>query len=1022
MKSFRLVLWLSMIMLAGAGAAWAGLHDAPYSQAFLTWPTDTLDWTLDGCAGYTTGHDAPNSVKIDATGDHTISPTIDNPDTMKVWLKGNSTSTTGTFKIYAQQGTNGWVEIRNCSFGTGADIRNGSYAEVVIPLAAPFRGAQDVSFKFIYEVKVVGNVALDDFSVTAVGVDTTPPSIAGITVVSTTAINVLFSEPVDLTTSQAIANYTVDHSVGHPLTATRDNTNTALVHLTFNNLASNSYVLTVNGVADLSGNPASNATGGFAINGTINAGDVVINEIMYDDTASTDIEWVELHNRTAGAINISGWILTDAPTYPPTGAEGAIQVPQGNTIPAHGYAVLSRDVAPGLTGYIQCVQYFGAWALGNTGDNLALYTDSTGGMLVDGSLTTNYPDLAAAGAGNSIEKCDENTVWSPDSSAWHISTNVFAAAGRYRHCTPGAANTACVVDNVPPTLLTAVSSGVTQVDVTFSEDVDQATSETVTNYSVNNGAGTPTGAVRQANTAVVRLTFASALTPNTYTLTVNNVRDLAGNAILPNSQIPFSVVPRPANFIFTEFMANPNMPGLEDSLGEWFEIYNAGNTSVNLNGWLVCDNAGCDSIEGNHTINPGQYFVFCSNGDGGTNGGVPYDYAYQYGTSGWGLSLNNTGDSLTVKDANGTIAATLTYTASFPFSEGRAAQLRDLSWSPSVDTNWCRADTSWAGAYLGDKGTPQHASICMVQGQAAPYTICDIRQQDQFGISQLDLRRVITTGVVTYEDSCRRNAYIELNGCGVMIYGNAVRDTMQNGGRRLRVGDLVQLEGYLKNYRGLTEIDSSNNLKPIITLLAQNHVLPLPVTVSPSQVSTVVNDCSAEQFESRHVRIQNMTFQYGGDSTFAAGTSGRNYLAWSGTDTVIFRVVPCDTLVGTLIPAGPVTFNAIVSQFDASSPYCGGYQLVTGRIAPFTSGQCEVPVQFTALRDGVNNRVLLRWQPGVNQQCDCYEIWSSTDGGAIFPNGYTLLTTVTGTTQYTDASTLATRRFYVVRAGGPSCP
>jgi hypothetical protein len=1022
MKSFRSLLIVSILMLMGVGVAWAGLHDAPYSYAFDGWSAVIDDWTNSGTTNYTTGHDAPNSVKFDNTGDYIISPTIDNCDTMKVWLKGNSTTTPGIFKIYAQVGAGGWVLIRECTWGTGNDIPNGSYALVVIPLAAPFRAVDDVSFEFVYELKNVGNVAMDDFSVTAAGtVDTTPPSIVAVTALNATSLDVLFSEALQQASAQTVTNYSVDHSVGNPLTATLDGTNHALVHLTFNTLAANNYVLTANGVQDLAGNPCVNATGSFAYGMAVNVGDVVINEIMYDDTASTDAEWVELHNRTASAIDISGWVLIDAGQYPPT-SEGGLLVPTGTTIAAHGYLVVSRDVLPGITGYVQCTQYYGTWALGNSGDNLALYTAQTGGTLIDGSLTQFYPDDAASNAGNSIEKCDEDTPWPSDSLAWHVSTNVFATTGRYRHCTPGATNSICQTDVTPPTLVSAAAIGLTQVTVTFSEDVDPTTSQVAANYSVNLGVGNPISAVRQTNPAIVILTFGTAMAPNSYTLTVNNVQDVAGNAILPNSQIPFTVLAPPANFIFTEIMPNPNFPGLEDSLGEWFEIYNAGVSAVDLSGWVISDNAGADTIEGPATINAGQYFVFCSNGDPFSNGGVPVNYAYHFGTSGWGLSLNNTNDSLTIKNGAGAVAAQLVYNLNFGWSEGRSGQLRDLSYNPAIDTSWCRADTIWAGAYNGDHGTPQHATICAANLPPSSYSICDIRVQDAFGISVHDQQRVITQGVVTYTDTCRRNAYIENNGCAVMIYGNAVRYNMQNLARPMQVGDLVEVNGYNHNYRGLTEIDSMLGVVPTVTFLSGNHSSPAPVTVTAAQMSKAVNDCSPEAYEARHVRIENLTFQYGGDSLFSGGTSGVNYLAWSGTDTVVFRVVPCDTLVGHLIPAGTVTLNCIVSQFDASSPYCGGYQMVTGNYAPFGAGQCSTPLATTCYRDGTNDRVILRWQPGVNQQCDCYEIWYATDATAQFPAGYTLLDHVTGTTQYIDNSALSNRRFYVVRAGGPSCP
>ncbi|MDD5087541.1 MAG: hypothetical protein PHI18_01915, partial [bacterium] len=160
---------IGIALLMGAGQALAGLHTAPYTYAFTSWAGTVDDWTNGGTGQYTTGHNAPNCVKFDGTGDYIISPTIDNPDQMKVWLKGNSTSTPGTFKIYARQGGGSWVEIRTCTWGTGMDIPNGSYGpQVIIDLGPEFEGQNDVDFQFVYELKNAGNVALDDFEVTAV--------------------------------------------------------------------------------------------------------------------------------------------------------------------------------------------------------------------------------------------------------------------------------------------------------------------------------------------------------------------------------------------------------------------------------------------------------------------------------------------------------------------------------------------------------------------------------------------------------------------------------------------------------------------------------------------------------------------------------------------------------------------------------------------------------------------------------------------------------------------------------------
>ncbi len=692
----------------------------------------------------------------------------------------------------------------------------------------------------------------------------------------------------------------------------------------------------------------------------------------------------------------------------------------GTTLPADGYLTLSKVEMPEITGEIICAPYHGAWALGNSGDNLALYTDSTSGIFIDGSLTLQYPAMATAGS--SVEKCDEHGAWTNVVTDWHESANVFATTGRYRYCTPGAANTVCGVDNTPPTLVSAVQVTPTAVDVTFSEHVDLTTAQTVGNYSVDLSVGSPVSAARQADWAVVRLGFSAVFTPNTYTLTVNNVQDLATNPILAGSQTQFTVSPPPANIIFTEVMPDPNFSGLADSLGEWFEVYNAGASSVDMAGWLLSDPSGTDTIDGPAVINPGQYFVFASNGDSATNGGVPENYAYHYATSGDGISLSNSADSLVLKTGAGVFVSYLKYTSSFGFMVGRSTQLRDLSYNPQVDTNWCWAGTIWDGATQRDRGTPGAATVCGGSAPAVARTICELRQQDDCGFPVNEGNRVIFQGVVTYADSCRRNAYIEADGCAMMLYGSAVRYNMVNDTRRMAAGDQVQVEGYLKLYNGLSEIDSMLGLLPVVTLLTAGNALPNPVTLTAAQADYHLADCSAEPRESQHIYIPSVTFVAGdGVATFAPST---NYFAYSGTDTVLYRTQAgvCEPLLGTIIPQGPTPLVAILSQYDNASCYCGGYQLVTGGFPPFAVPYCADPTALTVLRDGVLDQVILRWEPGVNQNCTCYSIYYSLDATAVFPAGYTYLNVVTGTTTYTDASPFASRRFYMVTAGGIHCP
>src|SRR5690606_36553992 len=120
------------------------------------------------------------------------------------------------------------------------------------------------------------------------------------------------------------------------------------------------------------------------------------------------------------------------------------------------------------------------------------------------------------------------------------------------------------VDAVIPVLDTAIVISSTELDVQFSEAMEQSTAETVTNYSVDQGIGVPASAVLDGgNPNLLHLTFASSFVSGTnYTLTVNNVEDLANNPVAVNSTAPFhyfvSDVPAAGDVIVTEVFADPS--------------------------------------------------------------------------------------------------------------------------------------------------------------------------------------------------------------------------------------------------------------------------------------------------------------------------------------------------------------------------------------------------------------------------------------------------------------------------------
>ena len=95
-------------------------------------------------------------------------------------------------------------------------------------------------------------------------------------------------------------------------------------------------------------------------------------------------------------------------------------------------------------------------------------------------------------------------------------------------------------DTTAPTLVSAINVGTsdTQLDVVFSEPVNEADAETLANYAISGGV-TLSNPTLQADRRTVRFTTTSLATFTCKTLTVNNVRDASpsGNPIAANSQI-----------------------------------------------------------------------------------------------------------------------------------------------------------------------------------------------------------------------------------------------------------------------------------------------------------------------------------------------------------------------------------------------------------------------------------------------------------------------------------------------------
>lgn len=136
------------------------------------------------------------------------------------------------------------------------------------------------------------------------------------------------------------------------------------------------------------------------------------------------------------------------------------------------------------------------------------------------------------------------------------------------------------IDTIAPAVVNALAISTTQLDVYFNESLEQVSAETITGYLVSSGIGNPTSAQLDAlNTSLVHLVFASPFQGSkTYTLTVINIKDKAGNAI--NSAYIQFVLPEQAlanDIVINEILPDPNTGGVD-----FVEIYNRSRKMIDL--------------------------------------------------------------------------------------------------------------------------------------------------------------------------------------------------------------------------------------------------------------------------------------------------------------------------------------------------------------------------------------------------------------------------------------------------------
>ncbi len=275
--------------------------------------------------------------------------------------------------------------------------------------------------------------------ITVVTGDTIDPEVTDWSIVSATEVRVAFSEPVEVTTAENIANYMVNpgNLVSAASLVAQD---TVVLTLSSALMAGTEYTADITNVVDTSAN--ANALVPFNASFLFNdysGSDLVITEIFYNQPNSGDIEYFELYNNSSAAIELGGLSITN-------GVDLDINAPF--SLGAGEYMVFIQD-STDFNGVFtvpttQQIEWTGG-SLSNSGEEIEI-SNSLGQVVVGLEYDDRTPwEPRPDGDGYSLILCDVNSDITLAGS-WSISDNVSANDGTQDlYGSPAAANTCATI-------------------------------------------------------------------------------------------------------------------------------------------------------------------------------------------------------------------------------------------------------------------------------------------------------------------------------------------------------------------------------------------------------------------------------------------------------------------------------------------------------------------------------------------------------------------------------------------------
>lgn len=254
------------------------------------------------------------------------------------------------------------------------------------------------------------------------------------------------------------------------------------------------------------------------------------------------------------------------------------------------------------------------------------------------------------------------------------------------------------IDISPPNLTSVILTDDQTLLLKFDESVDSSSAIVATNYTLTPGNIYPQLAVHSAyHPAEVALTFTDQFRQGVlYTITVNDVADIALNPCVDQSLdfCLYSVVP--GDVLISEIMADPDPPvGLPNF--EYIELYNNTSMPIDLKGWKLLTGETERAIQSG-ILSANDFIILCkaeaSESLSEFGNTIPLS----------GLTLTNTGQTVQLIDTALQVIDSLTYSLSWYADEDK----ENGGWSLEMISpeDICLGKKNWHASIASLGGSP----------------------------------------------------------------------------------------------------------------------------------------------------------------------------------------------------------------------------------------------------------------------------------------------------------------------------